>query len=643
MNSRWINLASLSLVLFAGLVIAWQFVHRDGSGFGNYGPLVSVVQSYSRGEKLAKISNIVDRDMIGFARFGRFLDLTLPMDARIFMMDMNGPTNYEKIGYYFYITYYVFPRDVGVCVDQPIRQTENGFPGRTAESDDELLGLGYNVRLNVAPDGSSEVTPLYEMPTRNAANPEWFNSRFDLITAFLLPLLTTLAGMGLFRFLFLTLSRQMPLLEQLAYGLGLGMMGVAALTLGVKLCGFPGRGLILLVTGAGSIMELWRNGKAYLTGLSSGGRDLIRRPVAIIILAAGALVFLLLFWLAGLQGFVDADATRWMLKAKIIHLDTGNKLVQWFSNARLAHAHLDYPTLVPSLHAATYDSLGHVDEFVTRFWPTWMLLFLLGALAALTRGRSSRFQAPLFALLGLLLMPTVQMYVQWEGATMPMIFFMVLGFVQCGYWLAGKDRARLGLGLTMLFGAAMAKLEGFIFMTLVAAWLILIPSARPALKLSLRGWCVLGFWFLAVLPFICLRVQIPALEYETNWVGYALHSPGTTLWNWPGVFMVQLARTFLSSDLANWNAESGRFHWIGSWDGLSSLYNHTTLGLPWFCLVLSTILWFAVPARRLIIIWMLATLIGALAVFSLIFASFIGIKGLAQAINYTDDVAAGRY
>ena len=75
-------------------------------------------------------------------------------------------------------------------------------------------------------------------------NPDWFNSNSDTALAFLLPLLTALAGMWLFRFLFSSLSGQMPLLEQLAYSLGLGMMAVAALTLGVKLCGFHGRGLI---------------------------------------------------------------------------------------------------------------------------------------------------------------------------------------------------------------------------------------------------------------------------------------------------------------------------------------------------------------------------------------------------------------
>ena len=359
---------------------------------------------------------------------------------------------------------------------------------------------------------------------------------------------------------------------------------------------------------------------------------------------AGLLVFLILFRLAGVQGLVEFDAVAaWSLKAKIMHLYSGRELVQWFSNPRLAHAHLDYPTLVPSLHAATYDSLGHVDEFVTKFWPAWMLLFLIAALASLNRGGKSRFHALHFALLGLLLLPVTQIYVQMEGGTLPMVFFTVLGFVQCALWLIGKDRARLGLGLTLLFGAAMAKFEGFIFLALVGSWMLLLPSARPSLKPSPHLWPVLAFCFLAALPFVCLRVQIPSLHYESGWAGYALHHPGSTLANWPGLFLILLARLFVSSDFASWSGEGGRLHWIGKWDGLSSLYNHPTLGLAWLCLFMAVALWFAVPARRQVIVWTLAMLVGALAAFSGVFASFVNITNLGQVIGYTADNIAGRY
>ena len=639
MNSRWVTLVSTSLVAFAIFVMAWQFLHWKAVDFS------SIATACLVAEQLPKISNIVKHEAAPTARQCRFFDLVLPKDARFFMPDMTGPANYAKIGCYYFATYYLFPREIGVSVDQPARQTKDGFLGTTAESDQEILAMGFDARLDVTPDGSHvECKLLRNLPIQKLVNPAWFGSNSDTVMAFLLPLMTALAGMWLFRLLFPALSGRMPLLEQLACGLGLGMMAVAALTLGVKLCGFSGRRLILGVTAAGGIAEIWHDRKAFLTGLSGSCRKLVHSPVAIAIMVAGLLVFLILFRLAGLQGLVEFDAVMaWSLKAKILHLYNGRELVQWFSNPRLAHAHLDYPTLVPSLHAATYDSIGHVDEFVTKFWPTWMLLFLLAALASLNRGGKNRFQAPLFALLGLLLLPVTQIYVQWEGGTLPMIFFTVLGFVQCALWLIGKDRARLGLGLTLLFGAAMTKFEGFIFLALVGSWMLLLPSARPSLRPSPRVWRVLAFCFLAAVPFLCLRVQIPSLHYESGWAGYALHNPGTTLADWPAIFLILLARLFVSSDFASWSGEGGQFHWVGKWDGFSSLYSHSTLGLAWLCLFMAVALWFAVPGRRPIIVWTLAILVGTLAAFSGVFASFVNITNLAQVIGYTRDDVAGRY
>jgi hypothetical protein len=55
-------------------------------------------------------------------------------------------------------------------------------------------------------------------------------------------------------------------------------------------------------------------------------------------------------------------------------------------------------------------------------------------------------------------------------------------------------------------------------------------------------------------------------------------------------------------------------------------------------------LWFAIPARRQVIIWIFAMLVGAMAAFSVVFASFVSIGGLIETTNlYTDDLAAGRY
>jgi len=80
-------------------------------------------------------------------------------------------------------------------------------------------------------------------------------------------------------FLFPTLSVQMLLLEQLACGLGLGMMAVAALTLGVKLCGWHGYHLMFLATAAGAIAEIWRERKVYWTGIADGCGKMVHRPL----------------------------------------------------------------------------------------------------------------------------------------------------------------------------------------------------------------------------------------------------------------------------------------------------------------------------------------------------------------------------
>jgi len=245
-----------------------------------------------------------------------------------------------------------------------------------------------------------------------------------------------------------------------------------------------------------------------------------------------------------------------------------------------------------------------------------------------------------------LLLPATQKYVQMEGGTLPMVFFTVMGFVQCALWLLGKDPARLGLGLTLLFGAAMSKFEGFIFLALVGSWLLLLPSARPPLKLLPRFWRSAAFWFLAALPFVCLRLQIPTLNYESSWAGHVLHHPTTllsTLSNWARLFQIELARLFVNPDFANWNGEGGQLHWIGKWDGLSSLYNPSTLVLGWLCLFMSVALWFAIPARRQIVVWILTMFLGAVATLSAVFACFINITSLNAVIGYTVDAHGARY
>jgi hypothetical protein len=632
MNQRWAILVAASLVVFSSLVITWQIRHRDDlqESFS------SLWSALIRGEKLSEIPDIVGRELATrpFAAAARNLDLRLPDDVRLFMTDMTGPTNYDRIGFYFYLTYYLFPREIAVSIDRPTCQTSEGFQGTTTESSQVMLANGYDVRIDITGENAG-ATPLRDLPLKAYRNPVWFDSATDVLMAFLLPLLTAWAGTGLVRGLFPALYGQMPIGQRLAYGLGLGMMFVAALTLGMKLCGFHGRGVAFVVTAIGAMAGLWRSRRDLFARLNESCRRICDSPVLAVLLISGLITFLILFRLAALEGLMDGDAMRWMLKAKIIHLFSGKELVQWFSNPRLTHTHLDYPTLVPSLHAATYDSIGHVNDWVVKFWPAWILLFLVISLASLNLAFNHWQSVWWFGLLGFLLLPVTQQYVQWEGSTMPMVFFIVLGFIACARWLIGRDRAWLGLGLTLLWGGVMTRIEGFVLLALAGGWMLLLPRARPRLRPSPVFWWGLAFCFLAALPYVYLRLQIPAMHYESGWADYARYDLGSLLSVWPRIILIQIARLFLNADFANWSRSEGTAEWIGKWDGMSSLYNPSTMGLPWLCLLLTLVLWFAMPSRRPAVTWMLAMLVAFTAVLTGAFASFSSIKGADESISYT--------
>ena len=212
-------LVSLSLVVYAGLAVAWQFLHYQAQA-GNRLYVHRSVLAFKRRE-LAEIPAIMGREYrINFVSGSdRYLDLALPPETRVFMTDMTGPTNYGRIMYYYYLTYYLFPREVGTSLDHITCITKDSLMGRTSESDQEILANGFDVRIDIGSDAIMHPKALRDLAIRDPVNPDWFDSDFDLVIAFLLPLLTALAGMWLFRFLFPTLGARMPLLEQLACGL----------------------------------------------------------------------------------------------------------------------------------------------------------------------------------------------------------------------------------------------------------------------------------------------------------------------------------------------------------------------------------------------------------------------------------------
>jgi len=642
MNHRWATIISLGLAIYAYLVVATQFFDFDRGKYGG----MSVSQYLLYQQQLTQPTNIweVERMGISLSSYCRSLDLTLPANARVYMTDMVGKTNSGKGGYYVFMTYYLFPRDIAVSLDQPARSTVYGYEGRQPVSDAELRTNGFDFVVTFA-NNNINSRLLNDDQLKRPENPDWFGNYSDALKAFLLPLFTALSGLWLLGILFPSFgvnNKNIPLLEKLACGFGLGLMAVAALTLGIKLCGFHGSGVVFGLTGLSAIIFLWLHRRFFVAGFSGGFRAVLLNPVTLIMI----LIFALIFRLAAVQPIVEFDAvSSWMLKAKIFFLCTGNEIIQWFSNPRLNHAHLDYPTLVPALHAATFDSLGHVNEFATKYWPAWMLLFLVAALAAINRRTDKNgLSSPAFLLLALVFLPATFKYVLYEGGTMPMVFFTVLGFLQCAAWQVERDPVRLLLGFTLLFGAAMSKFEGMITIAAAGGWMLLLPSARPAWKFSASPWRMLVFCLLSAMPFLWLRVHIPVLHFESNWASYGLHNPGFTLSAAPGIFMIVLCRWFLNPAFASWVGDGTELHWNGNWEGVSSLYNHPTFGLAWVCLLLTIVLWFEFPARRKVVYWMLVVILSIMVAISLVFASIFSMTAnFGSVLSYTSEENAGRY
>jgi hypothetical protein len=635
-TSQWLQRVAVGLAIYAMIATVTQFF-----GSGTFSRVPSFADLAVKRQRLIGFTNLIDFETAAnpFDAACRKLDLALPLHVRIYMDDMVGTTNLDRTLFYPYVAYYLFPREIATSLDRPALITRDGYIGRAAVYTQELLTNGFDVELSARSD-TIKGRPLREdLQLQPLISPPWFRSRLDWLIAFSLPLLSALSGVWLIKVFFPDCS-SLPLLQRLACGLGLGMMAVAALTLAVKLAGFYGWGLVLLITAAGALLALWEERETFARSCITGVRIALRNPITL----PALLVFFLVFSCAGLLGVVESDAVAaWMLKAKIFHLSTGSQIVHWFSQPPLAHAHMDYPTLVPALHATTFDSLGHVDEYVTKFWPAWMLLLLFAALSSLERSRRW-FSGLSFLFLALLLLPATRQYVLMEGGTMPMVFFVTLGTVLCAVALLEQNRARLAMGLTLLFGATMAKFEGAII--LVAAIVSLLIVFWSPRKLAPIGsvWRVLGFCLLTVIPFVCLRVQIPALHYESGWAGYALTHLGTTLSNIPGFLLMMTARWFVSPTLADWEAEGSHLHWIGRWDGFSSLYNHPTLGMAWVALGLTVLAGWCYPSRRRLVFW-LSAMIGMILIgFSTVFSAFVCTMDRSRALEYyTAEIASGRY
>ena len=634
---KYINIKTMSVVLalYVGAILMVQFfdMHREA-----YRAL-SLPQLFERQAMLAALTNDVARDgaCIPLSVYCRNLAQALPENARIYMTNMLGPENAGKCGYLYFMRYYLFPREVAIALNQTARHTSKGATGIPAESDSQLRAAGYDIVVDFPQTGDPQARYLHALPPPDPPDPPLVGSG-NAIIALLLPLLVAFMGMRVLKLTLPDLACRMNVGECLSCGFGIGMMIVASLALWVKLTDVFSLWVVPALAAAVSMAEIWMCRRELVAFFRQNAGGVAWHPVFVII----ALVVVLFFRLACLEGLAEYDAVAgWVMKARLIYLSAGDNLVQWFSDPTMAQAHLDYPILVPTLHAVTWSALGRVNEFVTKCWAVWQLVFLLLGVACAVGAEGCR-KGACYWLAAIVLLPVTSLYVGWEGATMPMIFFTSLAMSQFVVALQEQDRARLYLGMLLAVGSAMTKFEGMIDCGLMVAGAV-VGFGFVRRGVSPHWWRVLVVGAISVSAFAWLRLHIPVLHYESHWMGCAIHNLEATMIYWPQFIMMMLGTFFCNSEFVSWTAVDGHLAWAGVWRGAGSLINQPTLGLAWMAVALTACAWFAVPGARRIILSVLAVVLGVVAVLAFVFSAIGAGEGLAASLPGISDETSGRY
>jgi hypothetical protein len=630
--------AAAAAALMAFAAIYQTFLAAPGpSGEGMFS------QYQQRATKLASENDPVKRDSlcIPLSAFGRSVDAQIPTNARVYLAGMLGPEGSGNLGYFYFLSYYLFPREVAISVGQsPVFNLAGIAQGRNPTNFDELAQAGYDLVLQPTPEGRWESRALKPLPATQA-KPEPIAGS-DTVIAFLLPLAVALAGSRLVRLLFKELESTLSFGELLACGLAIGIFFLTQSILALRMAGFRPEHILSWLVMAWAVAEvvlLFRRRGAQFSQFNV-------HYLWWLLMIPAALMLWCLFRLAGTEGLLEFDAVAfWAFKAKIFYLCAGPELWTWFKNPTLAYAHLDYPVTVPLLHTLTYGAIGHLNEFVTKFWNQWMLL-LLGA-AVLGAGKFPYKKPWLIASVAtvVILMPMSVEFARTEGGTIPMFFFTVISSLQIALGMAEQRPERIRLGLLLLMATAMVKFEGVVLLAFWGAVLLLDKDSRaaflPLRKIALVG--LLGFagW----IPYLIFRLHHPAPHPESAWLGDLVKNFGSILTIAPMTCLAFLSRRFFNNDFANWiSPDNQHAVWSGKWMGLESFFDSATLGLGWMCLLVFIVAWWHGGKLRWTVV--------RLSLVFLVFALFIGVVWCSthsEPLNYTgalsgsERITGGRY
>ena len=156
---EWEVMAVTLLVGIAAICLAWPqiFPAPDQSR------AMTLPNLSERASQLKPITNQIQRDSlcIPLAAYGRSLDRALAPEARIFLSGMLGKANAPRLGYYFFLRNYLFPRDVDISLGQRAIFYEGWFDGTPCDSPAVLQTNGYDLFLLMPTNSDNiQIIPL---------------------------------------------------------------------------------------------------------------------------------------------------------------------------------------------------------------------------------------------------------------------------------------------------------------------------------------------------------------------------------------------------------------------------------------------------------------------------------------------------
>jgi hypothetical protein len=322
------------------------------------------------------------------------------------------------------------------------------------------------------------------------------NALFFAIGAGLLPLLRIAPDRA-------ALLERLPL----AYPVGVAATGIIAAQL--ALIDVP-LGLVELVVLAAVILFF---GLRRVRGASTSNRLLLAEPLWGRLVGAGALAVALVLlahaWTTyEIRPLLEWDGWAiWGTKSRALYEFGGATGPVFTSDVYLP---LQHPLLLPSLDAIDFRAMGTYDPTLVHVQLALLAFGFLLGFVSLLRDRVPLALVGASALAVLSAEPVLKQ-LSTGLADVPLAFFVALGLVGAGRWLASGERWALVAGTLFLGAAALTKSEGLFFA--LAALLALAPFAWSRRReLGVATGAVVAI----VLPwrlFVSLR-DLPLVEYR---------------------------------------------------------------------------------------------------------------------------------